>query len=149
MKKELKKIQEIKKGEILEKVNRLEKIAGTDKIRLLAEELDNEYNAENFDLIMNKVFNEEFYNEKDKNAAGIVEDIDEKKADYYTNGKVEFEENEDEDEGDNNNDYLYKKEEYDENDEQQEYNEDDQYQEEQEDENEWWYCDGKKKLETQ
>jgi len=145
MKKEFKKAQEIKKSEILEKVLKLEKIAGTDKIKLLAEELDNEYNPDNFDKIMNKVFNEEFYNEKDKNAE------DEKKSDFYTNAKVEFEEELDEDdelvkrnrEDNENENNEENNEDYYEDDENKEYNEDEYEQEENNEENEWWYCDGK------
>jgi len=157
MKKELKKAQEIKKSEIMEKVNRLERIAGTDKIKLLAEELDNEYNPDKFDSIMNKVFNDEFYNEKDKNAENIVEDIDEKKPDFYTNAKLEFIENEEEEEGDeeegdgngvkikkkvrHNHDDEYQQEE--EHEEYDNYGDEDEPYDENEEENEWWYCDGK------
>ena len=138
IKKELKKMQEIKKSEIMDKINKLTKVAGTEKIAQLAEELDNEYNPDNFDKIMNKVFNEDFYNTKDKNAVEIVEDIDEKKPDYYTNAKLEFVENEDEEreEEDAENREFNKN----------DYPDNEEYEENEDDENEWWYCDDCKKV---
>ena len=74
MKKELKIVKDAKKDEIMEKINKLERIAGTEKIRILAEELDKEYNPDKFDEIMNKVFGDEFYEENDKDAEQIVKD---------------------------------------------------------------------------
>ena len=43
--------------EIKEKINTLERIAGTEKIKELADELEKEFDPENFDKIMNKFKN--------------------------------------------------------------------------------------------
>ena len=48
------------KNEMKEKLQNLERIAGTDKIKELADELEKDFDPENFDRIMNKIYNEEY-----------------------------------------------------------------------------------------
>lgn len=87
---DLKIAKEAKKKEIKEKINNLEKIAGTEKIRELADELEKEFDPENFDKIMNKIYNEEYYNNvnKEKEENDLEKVIEEKSFDYRSNKEI-------------------------------------------------------------
>jgi len=65
-KKEEIKNENIKQAEeIKKKINKLEKIAGTEKIGELLEEFENkDFNMDEFDQKMNEIFDKEYYNEK-------------------------------------------------------------------------------------
>lgn len=75
--------KEARKSELKNKLAHLQKIAGTDKIKELADELEKEFDPENFDRIMNKVYNDEYYQTLDKEE-DIADAIEEKMFDYKT-----------------------------------------------------------------
>lgn len=84
LKSELEMAKEFKKQDILKKIEAIEKIAGTDKIKEIVDELENEFDPESFDKKMNKIFNDEYYEIYDKEE-DIKEVIEEKSFDYKTN----------------------------------------------------------------
>jgi len=79
--------KEAKKSELKSKLEILQKIAGTDKIKVLADELEKEFDSNNFDKIMNKIYNEEYYQTFDKEE-DIKDAIEEKMFDYKTNKSI-------------------------------------------------------------
>ena len=144
IKSELKMARSLKKEEILSKVNQLEKISGTDRINMIVNELESEYDPKNFDQLMDQIFDEKYYKELDHEDT-LKNAIEEKCFDYKTDIDIdqvkEVEKKlalEDKQQG---LDYLNKdfnqQEENLKNDEINEYNE-----EEGNEENQWWYCDG-------
>lgn len=139
---DLKIAKEAKKTEIKEKIKNLERIAGTEKIRELADELEKEFDPDNFDKIMNKVYNKDYYeivnNNKEKEENEIEKIIEEKSFDYRSNKEIPHkdfmdEENENEDNYDIQKDSNFAEGEYQDN-----YNDD----ENENGENQWFYCDG-------
>jgi protein KRI1 len=62
---ELDMAKQIKKSEIKEKLEKIEKVAGTDKIKEIADALEGEFDMDKFDSLMNKVFDKEYYDEKE------------------------------------------------------------------------------------
>lgn len=115
-------VKEAKKEQIKNKLEAIERIAGTEKIKEIVDELEDEFDSEKFDEKMNKIFNKEYYEgvERDDN---IKEDIDEKGVDYKNVGDQE------EENGDDNIDYNIEDEEG-----EDEYGDN-------EGENQWFYCD--------
>lgn len=160
--------KEAKKSELKSKLEALQKIAGTDKIKELADELENDFDADNFDKIMSKIYNDEYYQTFDKEE-DINDVIEEKMFDYKTDKSIPdkekllelerlenegFEEKEDKKnkKGKKNNiqsseDEEIKKENDEENKDYDNYDyngNEDEYMEEgenEEGENEWFYCD--------
>jgi protein KRI1 len=98
---ELEMAKQIKKEEIDKKLERIEKIAGTEKIKEIANELEGDFDMDKFDKVMNKVFNEEYYQEKEEEDLNQV--IEEKAEDYV----VYKEEDEDIDQLEENNEGIY------------------------------------------
>jgi protein KRI1 len=143
IKNELKMARSIKKEEILGRVDQLEKIAGTNKIKLLVDELEAEYDPKNFDKLMNKIFDEKYYQELD-NEENVKEVIEEKLFDYKTyvdmdkvdeiERRFEREDKEDGFEPEGYKNYITT------------VNQEKEGNQEMEDgdqeENQWWYCDG-------
>ena len=113
--KKLKQAEEIK-----EKINKLERIAGTEKIGELLEEFENkDFNMDEFDQKMNDIFNKEYYNKE-------LDDEEMEKFNAKQERNLQLEEKEEE----QNN----------------EENENDNNNEEENNENElWFYCDSCKK----
>lgn len=147
--------KEAKKSELKGKLEQLQKIAGTDKIKELADELEKEFDPENFDKIMSKVYNDEYYQTFDKEE-DIKEAIEEKMFDYKTNKSLpnkekllEIEKLENEGFEEQNGEETGKKDKKSKNnfeEEQDEVNYDEGYgdeemQEDEEGENQWFYCD--------
>jgi protein KRI1 len=84
---ELQMAKAIKKEDLKKKIDLIGKIAGTDKIKAIAEELENEFDADKFDEKMNEIFNQEYYEGKDK-GEDIEQVIEEKSFDYKTNKDI-------------------------------------------------------------
>ena len=169
IKTELQMAREIKKEELKHKIDVIEKIAGTEKIKELIEDLEKEFDPKKFDEKMNQIFNEEYYGINDKEE-DIKRVIEEKSFDYKTNKNIpdkeklkkleELENGDGELGGDQLNEQIevddYEENaEYPENEEQ--LNQDDyfDYENQQEEdlinegnnesENQWFYCDNCKK----
>jgi protein KRI1 len=106
----------------------LEKVAGTEKIKELADELKKEFDPENFDKIMNRIYNKDYYDsinkEKEENEKEKI--IEEKSFDYRCNKAISDKENLIQDDEDMYNDNEYNNDNEDENDNEN---------------NEWFYCD--------
>ncbi len=146
--------KQARKSELKGKLEQLQKIAGTDKIKELAEELEKEFDPDNFDKIMSKVYNEEYYRTGDKDE-DINDAIEEKMFDYKNDTglpnkqkllEIERFENESFDEGQKRED---EQEEDNEKGNQEQYGGYDaaygdrgmMYEDDEEGENEWFYCD--------
>jgi protein KRI1 len=130
---DLKIAKEAKKAEIKQKIDYLEKVAGTEKIKELADELEKEFDPENFDRIMNKIYNKDYYDivNKEKEENEIEKIIEEKSFDYRSNKAIPEKEKLIEDDEDLYNDNeLNNDNAFDKND-----NEIDN------ENNEWFYCD--------
>jgi protein KRI1 len=125
IKSELQKAKDIKKEEIKKKFELIEKVAGTEKIKEIVDELEDEFDPEKFDEKMNKIFNQEYYSTKD--SGKILKDvIEEKTFDYKTKGDEEEAEDEEALAEVNN---------------EEEYNEYNEYEAGEDEENQWFYCD--------
>jgi protein KRI1 len=115
---ELEMAKEFKKSELKEKLEKIERVAGTEKIKEIADALEGEFDMAKFDEVMNKVFDDEYYGEKegDDEIQQVIEEKEEEdqQANYNINNYEE-----EAGEGDYN-----------------EYNEDAGSEE-----NEWFYCD--------
>jgi protein KRI1 len=79
--------KDAKRFELKGKLEVLQKIAGTDKIKELADELEKDFDAANFDKIMSKIYNEEYYQTMDKEE-DIDDAIEEKMFDYKNNKSI-------------------------------------------------------------
>jgi protein KRI1 len=84
---ELQLAKAIKKDELKKKIDLIGKIAGTDKIKAIAEELENEFDADKFDEKMNQIFNQEYYEGVDK-GEDLNQVIEEKSFDYKTDKDI-------------------------------------------------------------
>jgi protein KRI1 len=62
---ELEMAKEIKKTELKEKLKKIEQVAGTEKIKEIADALEDEFDMEKFDEVMDRVFDDNYYGEKD------------------------------------------------------------------------------------
>ena len=119
--KKLKQAEEIKN-----KINKLEKIAGTEKIGELLEEFENkDFNMDEFDQKMNEIFDKEYYNKELDDEE--IEKFDAKQERHLK--LEEKEENENNDENENNNENI-------DNNDYDNYNNEDEL---------WFYCDSCKK----
>ena len=132
---ELQKANDVKKEEIKKKMQLIEKVAGTDRIKEIIDELEDEFDPVKFDEKMNKIFNAEYYENKDREE-DLKDCIEEKGIDYKSKIPNDEEEVEGEVEDNYNGDYN---EQYDEGN----YGEDG---EELPREQEWFYCDECKKV---
>lgn len=155
-KSELQMAKDIKKQEMKKKLEVIEKIAGTDRIKEIIDQLEDEFDPDKFDEKMNKIFNEEYYGVKDKED-DIKQAIGEKSFDYKTETKIpnkeklekleELENNIEEDGLDEN--MQADQENYEEQNEEENYpegyEEDENYDEEENEEPQWFYCDECKK----
>lgn len=140
---ELERAKELKKSEILEKIEYLEKVAGTDKVKLLVDNIEDDFEPEKFDELMHKVFDEDYFKNQEFEET-IKEVIEEKSFDYKTNKelptkeklkKIEEQENEF-----NEDDNKQKKKNTEEEDQRNE-NKEQGYDDDQSEDNEWFYCD--------
>jgi protein KRI1 len=148
MKAQLDILKNAKISETKNKLAAIVKVAGTNKIKEILEELENEFDSKKFDEKMNKIFNEEYYKTKDRDE-DIREVIEEKSFDYKTNKNIldkdklrELDELEYKIEGDFEGNKEDEENNYIEEDYQDGYNENDNQDESQ---NEWFYCDDCKK----
>lgn len=94
IKSEIKEAKLAKAEEIKKKLNKLERIAGTEKIAQIANEFENEedFDMDKFDAKMNEVFNDEYYNKQ----------LNEEEIERF---EPKEEENKEENDDDNNNEY--------------------------------------------
>lgn len=140
--------KEARKSELKSKIDNIEKIAGTDKIKELAEELEKEFDPENFDKIMSKIYNDEYYQQFD-HEEDIKEAIEEKMFDFKTNKSIpnkekvlEMQKLEEEGFENENQEMNKSKKAKQEKNQQSEQNDENNNDDENENgENEWFYCD--------
>jgi protein KRI1 len=94
---ELEMARQFKKEEVEKKLERIEKIAGTQKVKEISDQLEGDFDMEKFDKIMNKVFNEEYYTQKEED--NINEVIEEKAEDYVVYNEEDDEQNNEDNDG--------------------------------------------------
>merc|ERR1711962_823023 len=69
-KEELKRLKNLKRKEIMEKIEKLKEITGNDKVGFLEEDMQGDFDMSKYDQLMEKVFDQEYY---DENEAGEEE----------------------------------------------------------------------------
>ncbi|KAI9591027.1 KRI1-like family C-terminal-domain-containing protein [Syncephalis fuscata] len=73
---ELKRLKNLKKQEILDKLRKIQEITGNTNVGVDDVDLDEDFNPDNYDSTMSKLFNDNYYNENDKHKPVFEDDID-------------------------------------------------------------------------
>jgi len=64
-KEELNRLKNLKRKEIIEKIEKLKEITGNDKVGFLEEDMQNDFDMSKYDQLMEKVFDEQYYDENE------------------------------------------------------------------------------------
>lgn len=77
-KEEIKRLKSLKRKEIETKLEKIKKITGNEDLKLTVDDLEKEFDPEDYEKKMQSVFDDEYYQQKDPLAAENDEDEDEK-----------------------------------------------------------------------
>ena len=83
----MKKLKKLKRKEIMEKIEKLKEITGNEKVGFLEEDIDIDFDGNQYDEIMQKVFDTEYY-EGAEDEKPIFSDDEEMFNGYYDEGRV-------------------------------------------------------------
>ena len=83
----MKKLKKLKRKEIMEKIEKLKEITGNEKVGFLEEDIDIDFDGNQYDEIMQKVFDTEYY-EGAEDEKPIFSDDEEMLNGYYDEGRV-------------------------------------------------------------